>query len=83
VTSPPEHCAEPSDAIEGVQLPARVSNALAALGRGPDEATQHIPLVLALEWARDHDEAATSTGVEIVRELIARLTGRDPGIAAP
>jgi Fe-S-cluster containining protein len=72
VTSPAEECARPeAEAVEIVPVPTSV----AAVARELD-GDGWVPLVLALEWAAAHaaDEPGTP-GVDLLRSLLARLTG--------
>jgi Fe-S-cluster containining protein len=70
VTSPPERCAEPTAAtVRTVELPARISNALARL----EPRSGYVPLVLAPSWAAAHPPAAPRPGTDILRSFIASL----------
>ncbi|MFO0959213.1 MAG: YkgJ family cysteine cluster protein [Isosphaeraceae bacterium] len=82
VTSPAEFCADPSaETVRVVQLPAKVSTAVTLIGVEPDGSrrfTRWVPLILAPGWADGHpDDLPPRPGPEWVRELIARLTGKE------
>jgi Fe-S-cluster containining protein len=77
VTSPPELCAlEDHSGIEKVDMPVRISTALAHLDR-PESGSQYVrwvPLVLALDWAESQpDETPSRAGAELVAELFTQL----------
>jgi Fe-S-cluster containining protein len=77
VTSPAELCAqEDHSEIENVDMPVRVSQALAHLDR-PQAGSQYVrwvPLSMALEWADEHpDEPPPRAGAELVAELFNQL----------
>lgn len=82
VTSPARFCADPSaDTVRVVQLPAKVSTAVTLIGVAEDGSrrfTRWVPLSLALDWADSHpDDLPPRPGPEWLRELIARLTGKE------
>lgn len=82
VTSPAEFCADPSaDTVRVVQLPAKVSTAVTLIGVPEDGSRRFIrwvALSLALDWADDHpDDLPPRPGPDWIRELIARLTGKE------
>jgi Fe-S-cluster containining protein len=80
VTSPPEHCANPTrDKIDGVSMPFRLSGALArftaATGSG---SSISVPLVLATDWAEAHpDPSPARPGPDWVSLLFQQLTGKE------
>lgn len=78
VTSPAEHCADPSpQTIRHVPMPFRVWPAIARLEGRDSARAPWVALPLALEWAENHpDEAAPRPGPELVRELVQNLTGK-------
>jgi Fe-S-cluster containining protein len=76
VTSPAEHCANPSaETVHCVSLAAKVSNAVSRIGLDPAARfIRWVPLILALDWADRHpDEEAPRPGPEIVTEFFKRL----------
>jgi Fe-S-cluster containining protein len=81
VTSPPEHCAEPTkDNVVGVVLPTHVWTAVARFDPPHPGATsiRWVPLILALEWAEAHPEQSEPRpGPELLRELIGRVVRRE------
>lgn len=83
VTSPAELCAQEDHAgIEIVDMPVRVSTALARLDR-PESGSQYlrwVPLAMALEWADAHpDEPPPRAGAELVAELFNQLRSKPSG----
>lgn len=78
VTSPPEHCAQPTtDPVRGVQLPLKTWTALARFDKvlPPAQTIRWIPLILAPEWAAENPhEPEPRPGPELVRELFDYLT---------
>src|SRR5438132_7183292 len=59
VTSPAEHCADPSpEAVRCVKLPLRIWPGLARMDKVPEGAKyiRWVPLILAPEWAAAHSE---------------------------
>jgi Fe-S-cluster containining protein len=83
VTSPAEHCADPTpEAVESVEAPVRVSQALGRLSMpGVELRAAWVPLVLALEWAASHPEPVRP-GREQLEEFLRLLTGK-PLAGAP
>jgi Fe-S-cluster containining protein len=79
VTSPAEHCADPSrETVQVVPLSGKVSTAVTLMGVEPGRRfTRWVPLILALEWAADHsdDHLPLHTGPEWLSEFLGRLTG--------
>jgi Fe-S-cluster containining protein len=76
VTSPAEHCANPSaETVHCVPLATKVSNAVSRIGLAPGARfIRWVPLILALEWADSHpDEEAPRPGPEVVTEFFQRL----------
>lgn len=76
VTSPAERCAAPTpEAIDAVQLPGSVSNALSRIDdpRARREASW-VPLILAPQWADTHPDAAPPrTGPALMGAFMERL----------
>jgi Fe-S-cluster containining protein len=78
VCSPAENCRDPMPGnIEGIQVPAQVSHALAALGHSTAPARPWVPFILALEWAEQHpDEGAPKAGTEWLQEFFQHLAAQ-------
>jgi Fe-S-cluster containining protein len=87
VTSPSEHCADPSpDRIDRVELPLVLSGLLSRFGSGPrGPGSTWVALAVAPEWARDRAGGVSGSpplrpGPEWVQELFRALAGPDsPG----
>jgi Fe-S-cluster containining protein len=84
VTSPAEHCADPSpDRIDRVELPLALSGPLARFGSGPGgPGSTWVALAVAPEWARDGaggdpGPPPLRPGPEWVEELFRSLAGPD------
>ncbi len=78
VTSPAEHCAEPSlETVKVVPLAGKVSTAITLMNVEPGRRfTRWVPLILALEWVESHpDDVPPRTGPEWLTDFLARLTG--------
>jgi Fe-S-cluster containining protein len=79
VTSPPEHCSGlGSEGVQRVELSMRVFNAVARCQITPQGhfLERVVPLILALEWAEAHpDDSPSKAGPELLRELLALLSG--------
>src|SRR5207249_12046652 len=83
VTSPAAHCAAPSrEAVHCVRLAAKVSAAVARMGRPVPKGRfiRWVPLILAEERAETHQEEPSRAGPELLQELFDRLLdqGREP-----
>lgn len=81
VTSPPEHCAQPSpDNIDCLPIAAHVSRALRTLEAVQQpQRTPWVPLIIALEWARtDIEPTPKATGSEQVQALFELLGTKPP-----
>jgi Fe-S-cluster containining protein len=82
VTSPAEHCAAPSpETVHCVRLAAKVSTAVARMGRAPEgRFIRWAPLIFADEWAEIHPEEPSRPGTELLQELFDRLLdqGHEP-----
>jgi hypothetical protein len=79
VTSPAEHCRQPSAAtVDRVTLPVKVSGALLRVERGGGaELVPWVPLVMAPQWAASHPAGPPShTGPELTRLIFEELSGR-------
>lgn len=78
VTSPREHCAQPSaNNISLVKMPVAVARALRKLEPRQPGHARWVPLILAPEWADAHpDRAALRPGTELAGEFFGQLTGR-------
>jgi Fe-S-cluster containining protein len=77
VTSPAEHCAQPSaETVRCVELPGKVSTALCRLTQDASKTfIPWVPLILAPRWANEHtDETTPRPGPEILRDVFERLT---------
>jgi Fe-S-cluster containining protein len=74
VTSPAEHCAQPSaETVQCVAMPGSVGQAVRTLVA--TRAVNWVPLILALEWAAEHKEPAPSrTGPEWLQQIFRVLT---------
>ncbi|APW61349.1 YkgJ family cysteine cluster protein [Paludisphaera borealis] len=84
VTSPAEHCAQPSpETVHCVKLAAKVSRAVNRIGQDPTSRfVRWVPLVLAFEWAEGHPhDLPPRPGPEWLREFFEHLTGSE--IPAP
>ena len=70
VTSPAEHCAQPTAAeVRCVKLPAQVSRGVRRLDGG-----KWVPLVLALEWSENQpEENEERTGVHLLKSLLQEI----------
>jgi Fe-S-cluster containining protein len=82
VTSPAEHCAEPSaERVRCVKMPAEASTALLQLE--PASAyygARWVVLTLALEWAEAHpDTTPERPGPELVSDFFNGLRGKKTG----
>jgi Fe-S-cluster containining protein len=82
VTSPAEHCADPSpETVHCVRLAAKVSTAVARMGQPPGgRFIRWVPMVLADERAETHHEEPSRPGPELLQELFDQLLdqGREP-----
>ncbi len=87
VTSPAEHCADPSpETVHCVKLAAKVSRAVNRIGQDPEgRFVRWVPLILAIEWAEAHpDDLPPRPGPEWLREFFEHLTdGKIPAPPAP
>lgn len=85
VTSPAEHCAQPTrETIRTARIPLKVWPALARFDKPPPGNTflRWVPLILAPEWAdANPDETPPRPGPELLKELFEHLSGKE--IAAP
>lgn len=81
VTSPAENCSGPTDNIEGVRLPVKVSTVVSSLAsESPGISHEWIPLILALEWTETREEdSPTRPGPEWVDEVIERISSASQG----
>jgi Fe-S-cluster containining protein len=80
VTSHAENCSKPTaETVRCVNLPGKVSAAVRSLDTGSSRNPAFwVPLLLAPGWAEANpDDAPPRPGVEIVRELFGRLSGKD------
>jgi len=80
VTSPAENCSKPTaETVRCVNLPGKVSGAVRSLDTGPSRHPAFwVPLLLAPDWAEMHpDNTPPRPGIEIVRELFGRLSGKN------
>jgi Fe-S-cluster containining protein len=76
VTTPAEHCAQPSgETVRMVPLAGKASTALARLNEdGSARFVPWVPLILAPAWAEGHREPPRlRPGPELLREFFARL----------
>lgn len=81
VTSPAEHCAEPTpDSIDCVPVAARVSRALWKLEANQDrDGMLWVPLIISLDWALTHPEAPpVATGPAQIESLFNLLGATQP-----
>jgi Fe-S-cluster containining protein len=79
VVSPAENCGGHKERqVERVELAGRLSAALARMGPGADSPGGHwVPLIVAPAWAAGHpDDPPTRPGIEFIKELLDRLTGK-------
>jgi Fe-S-cluster containining protein len=79
VTSPPEHCREPTaQTIRPVELPFQMWAAMARLERvlpGDGKKIPWVPLILALDWAEAHpQETERRPGHEVLRRFFDYLS---------
>jgi Fe-S-cluster containining protein len=78
VTSPAEHCREPSaETIRPVELPFQMWTALARLEKAlpNDGKILWVPLILALEWAETHpQDAEARLGHDVLRQFFDYLS---------
>jgi Fe-S-cluster containining protein len=82
VTSPPEHCAQPTpDNIECLPIAARVSRALRTLEANQQpQRVPWVPLIIALDWAlNDPEPAPVASGSAQVESLFQLLGATPPG----
>jgi Fe-S-cluster containining protein len=80
VTSPAEHCAEPTpEHVKCVPLAGKVSNAVARVDQPPSvRSIPWVPLILAPSWAESHPEKpAERPGPDWLRGVFERLTGEE------
>jgi Fe-S-cluster containining protein len=81
VTSPAEYCAKPKlHQIDRVRVPIRVFNAVARCQTAPTEHLEErwVPLILALEWAKNPDEPPAVEGEKLFGEFLGHLSHHDP-----
>jgi Fe-S-cluster containining protein len=80
VTSPAEHCADPStNLVRRIPIPGRTSVAVALLGEAMDETRlPWVPLILAPEWADAHPDVELRPGTAWLEEFIARVAQQVP-----
>lgn len=80
VTSPAEHCAQPSpDSISLVKMPATVARAVRQLEPAQAGRAAWVPLILAPAWAdANPDRSVPRQGTELAAEFFGHLTGRKP-----
>jgi len=75
VTSPAEHCAQPTGtSVRTVRIPLKMATAVALLDQqaSAEPSSGWVPLILALEWADAHpDEAPPRPAQEVVKELFS------------
>ena len=79
VTTPAINCSEPTpETVECIEVPAKVSNAVAALDSGSaTDSDGWVPLVLALDWAGSHpDISLPEPGPEILKKMFDNLARR-------
>lgn len=79
VTSPAEHCANPTaQKVARVALPGDVFGAILHLGDDqPARVARWVPLILAPQWADSHrDESVPRPGTELLQELFEKLSGK-------
>jgi Fe-S-cluster containining protein len=84
VTSPPEHCYEPSkDKVRGVPIPVKLSGVIYDLGAQVAPGTRGwIPLVFLFAWMRvgggHPGNAVSGPGPDLLYEVVKRLTTVPP-----
>ena len=80
VVSPAENCSRTNgQSIEVLKMPVEASKALAAIDDSRDNKFDNwVPLVLALEWAKQNtDNTTPSPGTDIAARFMSALTGID------
>jgi Fe-S-cluster containining protein len=80
VISSPDHCASLNeDSIERLKFPVSVAESFSEM-EGVSKAGEnaYIPLVMALEWSRDHaDECEYRPGPQWVQQFFEKLSGKE------
>ena len=80
VTSPAIHCSNPDEnSTVTVDIPIRISNAFATLGKNDSHFTHHwVPLILAPYWQKLHpNQTSKKTGPRWVEEFLNNINPKN------